>query len=571
MHVPDLQNNLLAVLYLTRQRGIDVHISATELAIKFSLNGEQLFVAPINPDNSAFLVGDTETFTEHAHRLISTLPPDCNLWHRRFAHHRHDVVSKIIKDKLATGMRIDIRTKPEPVCEPCLAGKMNVNSFPASSSCAANPLDLIHSDLHGPFRIRTHSGYYYWVTFIDDNTRFRTIYFLCSKDQAFEAFKQFKAKAENHWNRTIKAMIDDKGGEYMSAAFLDFTNKCGIQRLHTVRNRPQQNGVAKRANHTIQEHITAMLYEAGLLPSFLGEAVNVYVTIQNKCPTNSLSEKTPYELWHKRKPNVSNLQVWGCAAYVHIQKDKRTGIGSHMEKCIFIGYPEGYKAWKFYNPMTKCAVISERAEFDERYFPSLKHIWNQPAVSPASPLIVSEYQTPIVPVLDPGDDDTQLYSQPSLPPLSSPTPSVCLTPSLLPSPLLSPTRAQSPQLPPSPLPGPTRAQSPPPASLLERRAANPRRNAGVPPKQWWKAWELTTTAPRPSHTSQANEEANLAPDDVLDGPSDGPRENNEPVTTALSTRYTDPQSYKEAMARDDSRQWLEAMNVEMNNHLENGT
>ncbi|KAI6147071.1 hypothetical protein BKA82DRAFT_4355507 [Pisolithus tinctorius] len=40
-----------------------------------------------------------------------------------------------------------------------------------------------------------------------------------------------------------------------------------------------------------------------------------------------------------------------------------------MEKCVFIGYPEGYKGWKFYNPTTKCTVISERADFDERYFP----------------------------------------------------------------------------------------------------------------------------------------------------------------------------------------------------------
>ena len=43
-----------------------------------------------------------------------------------------------------------------------------------------------------------------------------------------------------------------------------------------------------------------------------------------------------------------------------------------MEKCIFIGYPAGYKGWKFYNPTTKKTIISERAEFDERYFPGLK-------------------------------------------------------------------------------------------------------------------------------------------------------------------------------------------------------
>ncbi len=54
-------------------------------------------------------------------------------------------------------------------------------------------------------------------------------------------------------------------------------------------------------------------------------------------------------------------------AYVHIQRYKRSKLDSHMEKCIFIGYPEGYKGWKFYNPETKKVIILERADFDEQY------------------------------------------------------------------------------------------------------------------------------------------------------------------------------------------------------------
>jgi transposase InsO family protein len=61
----------------------------------------------------------------------------------------------------------------------------------------------------------------------------------------FDAFKRFKAYAENQLDCKIKALRDDKGGEYMSREFLKFTDECGIARQHTVRNRPQQNGVAE--------------------------------------------------------------------------------------------------------------------------------------------------------------------------------------------------------------------------------------------------------------------------------------------------------------------------------------
>ena len=181
----------------------------------------------------------------------------------------------------------------------------------------------------------------------------------------FDAFKQFKAYAENQTGHKIKKLRDDKGGEYMSNASLRFTDECGIARQHTVRNRPQQNGVAECANRTWSERITAMLEESGLSSKFWGECLAALVHVWNRCPTSTVAKKTPFELWHGKKPDVSHLRIWGCTAYVHVQKDKHVALGSHMEKCIFIGYPDGDKGWKFYNPITRKTIISERAEFDE--------------------------------------------------------------------------------------------------------------------------------------------------------------------------------------------------------------
>src|SRR3954470_12483895 len=115
-----------------------------------------------------------------------------------------------------------------------------------------------------------------------------------------------------------------------------------------------------------------MLQESKLPNCFCGDCLATLVHIWNMSPTSTVKNATPYELWFKKKPNVSHLRVWGCTAYVHIQRDKRGSLGSHMEKCVFVGYPPGYKGWKFYNPTTKHTFISERADFDECFF-GLKH------------------------------------------------------------------------------------------------------------------------------------------------------------------------------------------------------
>jgi hypothetical protein len=541
LHVPDLRTNLLSILYLTRHKLFTVEIDALEM--RFIRDATLLFTAQINENNAAFLDGTTDANSESA-SYISTLPVDISLWHRRLAHHDYNSVKAMISKQLVTGIDIKSKQAPDPVCEPCLSGKMNANPFPPSMTRASKPLELIHTDLHGPFKVRTMSGYRYWITFIDDHTRFRAVMFLKSKDQAFDAFRRYKAYAENHLGAKILCMRIDKGGEYMSNQFIDYMLDHGITRQYTVRARPQQNGVAERANRTIEEHVIAMLEESHLPPSFLGQAVAAYVHIWNRCSTTSLTSKTPYELWHRKKPDVSHLRVFGCTAYVHIQKDKRTGIGSHMEKCVFIGYPDGYKGWMFYNPTTKRTVISERAEFDERYFPGLKH----------TPLTPEPFErlpdVPFTPVPDLGGD-SEPESNPTqdnpaplpqvapapldaipLPPATPPANPIQLEPSTPISRSASPEQSIS-----SPEP-------PPHIPIAIRR---PRREIR-PPGEWWKIRHPT---PAVSDSDESDDENG--------------------AEFAGAAHDLDPTSLKAALRRSDGDKWQEAAKLEMDNHISNGT
>ena len=541
LHVPDLRTNLLSILYLTRKKQFTVVINSHEM--RFERNNTTLFTAQINENNAAFLDGTTDENTESA-SYISTLPVDISLWHRRLAHHDHNSVKQMISKQLVTGIDIKSKKSPDPICEPCLSGKMNANPFPSSKTRASKPLELIHTDLHGPFKISTMSGYRYWITFIDDCTRFRAVIFLKTKDQAFEAFRWYKAYAENHLGAKILCMRIDKGGEYMSKKFIDFMLEHGITRQYTVRARPQQNGVAERANRTIEEHVVAMLAESRLPPSFLGQAVAAYIHIWNRCSTTSVDSKTPHELWHRKKPDVSHLRVWGCTAYVHIQKDKRTGIGSHMEKCVFIGYPDGYKGWMFYNPTTKRTVISERAEFDERYFPGLKQTPWTPEPFERPPDI------PYTPVPDLGGDD-----EPDTNPTQDNHVPLPDSPQIAEAPLDAPVTPPANIAPLAPLePVYLPPEQSPTIPIAIRRARRDIR----PPNEWWKI----------RHPTPAVESDSEASDDDLDDPDDLDEDNAE---FAGSAHDSDPKSLKAALKRSDGQQWKEAAKLEYDSHIANGT
>jgi len=145
----------------------------------FKQGGKTLFTASIDSSNSATL--DGSTVTSEAALAVSTLPADLSLWHRRFTHHNYADVKRMVQHKLVTGLVLDSDNKPDPICEPCIAGKMTANPFPLSANHNHSPLALVHSDLHGPLLVATHQGYKYWITFIDNSTYFRAVYLLKNK------------------------------------------------------------------------------------------------------------------------------------------------------------------------------------------------------------------------------------------------------------------------------------------------------------------------------------------------------------------------------------------------------
>jgi transposase InsO family protein len=104
----------------------------------------------------------------------------------------------------------------------------------------------------------------YFMTLIDDATRFCYVYLLRTKDEALDYFKIYKDKVENQLERKIKRLRSDHGGAYFSKIFEEFCEEHGIIHERTPPYSPQSNGVAERKNRTLSDLVNSMLDTAGL-------------------------------------------------------------------------------------------------------------------------------------------------------------------------------------------------------------------------------------------------------------------------------------------------------------------
>jgi hypothetical protein len=97
------------------------------------------------------------------------------------------------------------------ICKGCMLGKNINKTFPSSDNRAQGILDLVHSDVCGPMSSPSLSGCLYYVIFIDDYSRKCWIYFLKSKSDTCDKFKEYKAFIEEQTGKHIRILRIDNG------------------------------------------------------------------------------------------------------------------------------------------------------------------------------------------------------------------------------------------------------------------------------------------------------------------------------------------------------------------------
>jgi hypothetical protein len=99
--------------------------------------------------------------------------------------------------------------------------------------------------------------------------------------------------------------------------------------------------------------------------ALLGEAVHTAVFLLNRAPTSALDDETPYQAWYGKKPFMHFLRVFGCVAYIKNVRPHLGKLDDRGRKVVFIGYQDGAKAYRFYDPVAERVHVSRDTVFNE--------------------------------------------------------------------------------------------------------------------------------------------------------------------------------------------------------------
>ncbi|PNY01489.1 copia-like polyprotein, partial [Trifolium pratense] len=332
LYVPQITKNLLSVSKLTADNNIFVEFDANCCSVKDKLTGQTLLKGRLK--DGLYQLSDVSPQSNKDPCVYMSVKES---WHRKLGHPNNKVLEKVLKD-------CNVKISPSDqfsFCEACQFGKLHLLPFKSSSSHVQEPLGLIHSDVWGPAPILSPSGFKYYVHFIDDFSRFTWIFPLKQKSDTIHAFIQFKNLAENQFNKKIKIIQCDGGGEYKAVQKVSI--EAGIQFRMSCPYTSQQNGRAERKHRHVVELGLTLLAQAKMPLRYWWEAFSTAVYLINRLSSSVNPNESPYSLMFKREPDYNALKPFGCACYPCLKPYNQHKLQFHTTRCVFMGYSNSHK------------------------------------------------------------------------------------------------------------------------------------------------------------------------------------------------------------------------------------
>ncbi|GJZ14692.1 retrovirus-related pol polyprotein from transposon TNT 1-94 [Tanacetum coccineum] len=289
------------------------------------------------------------------------------LWHRRLNHLNFGTINDLARKDLVRGLP-RLKFEKDHLCSACQLGKSKKFSHrPKSENTNMEVLHTLHMDLCGPMRVQSIKGKKYILVIVDDYSRFTWVKFLRSKDETPEFVTNFLKQIQVGLNKTVRFIRTDNGTEFVNQVMSEYYEGVGIFHQKSVPRTPQQNGVVERRNRTLVEAARTMMIFSKA-PMFLwAEAVATACYTQNRSLIHTRHNKTPYELVHDKKPDLTFFRVFGALCYPTNDSENLGKFQAKADIGIFVGYAPSRKGYRIYNKRTRRLMETIHVTFDEMH------------------------------------------------------------------------------------------------------------------------------------------------------------------------------------------------------------
>ena len=163
---------------------------------------------------------------------------DIELWHKRIGHINLQKLKWMQSKGVVIGLLTFTKKEIASICEAYQFGKQHRQPFPNERNVSKGILDAIHSDVWGPTQTTTFGDCWYYVTFIDDFSKYTWIFPMRQNSEVFSHFQKFKNEVEKETSRHVRCLRSDGEKEYFSDAFTIILWQEAIRREFTCRHTP---------------------------------------------------------------------------------------------------------------------------------------------------------------------------------------------------------------------------------------------------------------------------------------------------------------------------------------------
>lgn len=255
--------------------------------------------------------------------------------HCRLGHSSYEYLKRIIAQ-----LPFKINDLTEKKCEICVEANIKRQNIPKirTSELSDSFGDKFHIDIWGPAPTQALGGIRYFLTIVDDATRWIKTLPLKTKDEAYAKYISYTTEIFTQYGIKIKVLQSDNDSVFLSKDFTNYLQSQGTIRNLTVHDTPQQNGVAERTHQTLMNGVRSVLNHSKLPQALWYEALINIQFYLNRLPKRALQMTTPYKKRFGKDFNYKEIHLFG--EHCIIRLENRNKLQNKGIKGRWLSYDE---------------------------------------------------------------------------------------------------------------------------------------------------------------------------------------------------------------------------------------